>query len=184
MAFQQYNSAALKKRQKKYKEHLENITKRQSKKEQERQKRSFLLESPNVIEDYDPKTSGEGNRGQDKKRIGSIYTEELKADKDDRMSPDLEKALFRPIKVESISREEIMKKKTRKKHTPRSARYYAEGTRRTAKIYRKKKKGAPHSKKSIAVTKKGGRRKTKKNKRSKMRRGKKRKTHKRRRKRR
>ena len=174
MAFQQYNSAALKKRREKYEKRLKKMTTRQSKKEHERQKRSFLLESPNVISRYDPITSGEGDRGLDKKRTGSIYTPEPKVD--DRMSPDIQKALFRPIKVQSTNPMELILKGRSKKETPRSARKMYTDLKKTAKIYRKKKKGAPHSKKSIAVTKKGGKRKRRKNKRSKKRRGKKRKT--------
>ena len=155
MAFTQYNNAAYKKRQEEYEKKL---SKKISKREQREQEKSFLL-TPNVIEEYDPKTSGQGNIGQDKKRTGSIFTLELQNIPDqsrasrwksDRMSPDLKNALFRPIKVPPISPVTIMKKRTRKKHTPISAAYSADGRRRTAKIYRKSSKSAAQ----------GGRRKT------------------------
>ena len=184
MAFQQYNSAAYKKRQEEYEKHLKNMTTQQSKKEYARQKKSFIL-SPNVIENYDPKTSGEGNRGQDKKRTGSIYTPELKVD--DRMSPSLKEVFVRPIKADRIDPDKVMKNKTRKKHIPSSAIGIAEGRTKTAKIYGKKKKKAA-TRGGRRRKQRGGRRKkrrkSRKNKRSKKRRGKKRKTRKRRKKRR
>ena len=172
MAFQLYNSAALDERQKKYEKHLENITKQQSKREDERQKKyGFLLNSPNVIEYYDPKTSGEGNIGQDKKRTGSIYTPEPRVD--DRMSPDVQKALFHPIKVEPSDPLEILLKPSRKKSNSR-----------TAKKMAKDRKNFTLKKGNKGKKTRGGRRKTRKNKRSKKRRVQKRKPRKRRKKRR
>ena len=66
MAFQQYNSAALKERRRRQQEYEEYLAKKMSEEEDKRQKKyGFLLEPPNVIENYDPKTSGEGNLGVD-----------------------------------------------------------------------------------------------------------------------
>ena len=161
MAFQQYNSAALKKRREKYEKRLKKMTTRQSKKDHERQKKyGFMLGPPNVIPNYmdAPTKKGEGNRSQDKKRTGSIYTPEPK-ERDDRMSPALKEVFFRPIKGERIDPSKVMILKPQK-HTPRSARYAAEGRRRTAKIYRKK-KIAPEAKRSKSAAQ-GGRRKRRK----------------------
>lgn len=182
MAFQLYNSAAYKKKQEEYEKRLaEKISRRE---DQRQEKYGFLLNSPNVIEDYDPKTSGQGNRGQDKKRIGSIYKDESPNSNDGKMSPALRDVFFQPIKADRIDPEDVMKRRTRRKHTPRSAAYSAEGRRKTAKIYGKKNKKKPKKVKRAKSAPRGGRRKTKRNKRSKKRRGKKRKTRKRRKKRR
>ena len=180
MAFTQYNSAAYKKRQEDYEKRL---AEKMSKEEDERQKKSFMLGPPNVIKNYDPKTSM--RRGH--LRTGSIYKDESPNSNDGKMSPALKDIFFRPIEVAPINPDKVMKNKTRRKDTPRSARYSAEGRRRTAKIYRKKKKkGAPETirSKSAPGGRRKKRRKSRKNKRSKNRRGKKRKTRKRRKKRR
>lgn len=184
MAFSQYDSVAYKKRQEDYEKRLaEKMREKMSKKEYERQKKSFMLGPPNVIENYDPKTSMRRGR----LRTGSIYKDESPNSNDGKMSPALKDIFFRPIEVAPINPDKVMKNKTRRKDTPRSARYSAEGRRRTAKIYRKKKKkGAPETirSKSAPGGRRKKRRKSRKNKRSKNRRGKKRKTRKRRKKRR
>ena len=186
MAFQQYNSAALKERRRRQQEYEEYLAKKMSKEEDKRQKKyGFMLDSPNVIENYDPKTSGEGNFGQNEKRIGSIYNKDESPNSNDgKMSPALRDVFFRPIEVAPINPRDVMKRGTRKKHSPRSAAYSAEGRRKTAKIYGKKNKKKPKKVKRAKSAPRGGRRKTKRNKRSKKRRGKKRKTRKRRKKRR
>jgi len=137
MAFQQYNSAAYKKRQEEYEKRLAEKISRREDKRQKRDGFSLYNLKDHLKEDYDPKTSM-GNRGQDKKRTGSIYTDEPPGD--DRMSPALKEVFFRPIKADRIDPDKVMKNKTRKKHTPSSARGIADGRRRTAKIYGKKKK--------------------------------------------
>ena len=182
MAFQQYNSAAYKKKQAEYEKRLAEKIKGDNKREDERQKKyGFMLEPPNVIPNYmdAPAKKGEGNLGVDTIREGKIYTPEPTGD--DRMSPALRDVFFRPIEVAPINPEVVMKRGTRKKHSASSARYYKEGRRRTAKIYGKKK---PKKVKRSKSAPRGGKRKTRKNKRSKKRRGKKRKTRKRRKKRR
>lgn len=153
MAFTQYNSAAYKERQAKYEKRL---AEKMSKEEDERQKKSFMLGPPNVIKNYDPKTSM--RRGH--LRTGSIYKDESPNSNDGKMSPALEDVFFQPIDVAPINPDKVMKNKTRRKHTPRSARYSAEGRRRTAKIYgKKKKKGAPEAGRSKSATLGGRRRK-------------------------
>lgn len=159
MAFQQYNSAAYKKRQEEYEKRL---AEKMSKREDKRQKRdgfSLYNLKAHLKEDYDPKTSM-GNRGQYEKRTGSIYKDESPNSNDGKMSPALRDVFFRPIKADMIDPNKVMKNKTRSKHTPRSARYSAEGRRRTAKIYgKKKKKGAPEAGRSKSATRGGRRRK-------------------------
>lgn len=188
MAFQQYNSAALKERRRRQQEYEEYLAEKISKEEDERQKRSFSLNSPNIIPNYmdAPAKKGEGNLGKDQTRTGSIYTPEPTGD--DRMSPALEGVFFRPIEVAPINPEVVMKRRTRRKHTPRSAAYSAEGRRKTAKIYGKKNKKKSKKVKRSKSAPRGGRRKkrrkTRRNKRSKKRRVKKRNTRKRRKKRR
>ena len=140
MAFTQYNSAALKERRRRQQEYEEYLAKKMSEEEDKRQKNyAFILNSPDVIENYDPKTSGEGNFGQNKKRIGSIYKDESPNSNDGKMSPALRDVFFRPIEVAPINPRDVMKRGTRKKHSASSARYYKEGRRRTAKIYGRKK---------------------------------------------
>ena len=158
MAFTQYNSAAFNERRKREQEYEEHLAKKMSEEEDERQKKSFSLDSPNVIENYDPKTSGEGNFGQNEKRIGSIYTDESPNSNDGKMSPALRDVFFRPIEVAPINPRDVMKRGTRKKHSPSSARYYGEGRRRTAKIYGKKK---PKKVKRSKSAPQGGKRKRK-----------------------
>lgn len=141
MAFHQYDSAAYKKKQAEYEKRLTEKIERENKREDERQKKyGFILDSPNLIENYDPKTSGEGNFGQNKKRIGSIYKYESPNSNDGKMSPALRDVFFRPIQGDKIDPEDVMKRRTRKKHTPRSAEYYKKGRKRTAKIYGNKNK--------------------------------------------
>ena len=160
MAFQQYNSAALKERSRREKEYEEYLAKKMSEEEDKRQKKyGFILDSPNVIENYDPKTSGEGNFGQNEKRIGSIYNKDESPNSNDgKMSPALRDVFFRPIEVAPINPRDVMKRGTRKKHSPSSARYYGEGRRRTAKIYGKKK---PKKVKRSKSAPQGGKRKRK-----------------------
>ena len=159
MAFQQYNSAAYKKKQAEYEKRLAEKIQGQNKREDERQKKyGFILDSPNVIENYDPKTSGEGNFGQNKKRIGSIYKDESPNSNDGKMSPALRDVFFRPIQGDKIDPEDVMKRKTRQKHTPRSAQYYKKGRNITAKIYGKKK---PKKVKRSKSAPRGGKRKRK-----------------------
>ena len=161
MAFQQYNSAAYKKKQAEYEKRLAEKIQGENKREDERQKKyGFILDSPNVIENYDPKTSGEGNFGQNTKRIGSIYTPEPTGD--DRMSPALRDVFFRPIEVAPINPRDVMKRGTRKKHSASSARYYQEGRRKTAKIYGNKNKEKPKKVKRSKSAPRGGRRKRRK----------------------
>ena len=160
MAFQQYNSAALKERRRRQQEYEEYLAKKMSEEEDKRQKKyGFILDSPNVIENYDPKTSGEGNFGQNEKRIGSIYNKDESPNSNDgKMSPALRDVFFRPIEVAPINPRDVMKRGTRKKHSPSSARYYGEGRRRTAKIYGKKK---PKKVKRSKSAPQGGKRKRK-----------------------
>ena len=160
MAFQQYNSAALKERRRRQQEYEEYLAKKMSEEEDKRQKKyGFILDSPNVIENYDPKTSGEGNFGQNEKRIGSIYNKDESPNSNDgKMSPALRDVFFRPIEVAPINPSDVMKRGTRKKHSPSSARYYGEGRRRTAKIYGKKK---PKKVKRSKSAPQGGKRKRK-----------------------
>ena len=160
MAFQQYNSAALKERRRRQQEYEEYLAKKMSEEEDKRQKKyGFILDSPNVIENYDPKTSGEGNFGQNEKRIGSIYNKDESPNSNDgKMSPALRDVFFRPIEVAPINPRDVMKRGTRKKHSPSSARYYGEGRRRTAKIYGKKK---PNKVKRSKSAPQGGKRKRK-----------------------
>ena len=159
MAFQQYNSAAYKKKQAEYEKRLAEKIKGDNKREDERQKKyGFMLEPPNVIPNYmdAPAKKGEGNLGVDTIREGKIYTPEPTGD--DRMSPALRDVFFRPIEVAPINPEVVMKRGTRKKHSASSARYYKEGRRRTAKIYGKKK---PKKVKRSKSAPRGGKRKRK-----------------------
>ena len=160
MAFTQYNSAAFNERRKREQEYEEQLAKKMSEEEDKRQKKyGFILDSPNVIENYDPKTSGEGNFGQNEKRIGSIYNKDESPNSNDgKMSPALRDVFFRPIEVAPINPEVVMKRGTRKKHSASSARYYGEGRRRTAKIYGKKK---PNKVKRSKSAPRGGKRKRK-----------------------
>ena len=159
MAFTQYNSAALKERRRRQQEYEEYLAKKMSEEEDKRQKNyAFILNSPDVIENYDPKTSGEGNFGQNKKRIGSIYKDESPNSNDGKMSPALRDVFFRPIEVAPINPRDVMKRGTRKKHSASSARYYKEGRRRTAKIYGRKK---PNKVKRSKSAPRGGKRKRK-----------------------
>ena len=160
MAFQQYNSAALKERRRRQQEYEEYLAKKMNEEEDKRQKKyGFILDSPNVIENYDPKTSGEGNFGQNEKRIGSIYNKDESPNSNDgKMSPALRDVFFRPIEVAPINPRDVMKRGTRKKHSPSSARYYKKGRTRTAKIYGKKK---PKKVKRSKSAPRGGKRKRK-----------------------
>ena len=160
MAFTQYNSAAFNERRKREQEYEEQLAKKMSEEEDKLQKKyGFMLDSPNVIENYDPKTSGEGNFGQNEKRIGSIYNKDESPNSNDgKMSPALRDVFFRPIEVAPINPRDVMKRGTRKKHSPSSARYYGEGRRRTAKIYGKKK---PKKVKRSKSAPQGGKRKRK-----------------------
>ena len=160
MAFTQYNSVAFNERRKREQEYEEHLAKKMSEEEDKRQKKyGFILDSPNVIENYDPKTSGEGNFGQNEKRIGSIYNKDESPNSNDgKMSPALRDVFFRPIEVAPINPEVVMKRGTRKKHSASSARYYGEGRRRTAKIYGKKK---PNKVKRSKSAPRGGKRKRK-----------------------
>ena len=160
MAFTQYNSVAFNERRKREQEYEEQLAKKMSEEEDKRQKKyGFILDSPNVIENYDPKTSGEGNFGQNEKRIGSIYNKDESPNSNDgKMSPALRDVFFRPIEVAPINPSDVMKRGTRKKHSPSSARYYGEGRRRTAKIYGKKK---PKKVKRSKSAPQGGKRKRK-----------------------
>ena len=163
MAFQQYNSAALKERRRRQQEYEEHLAKKMGEEEDKRQKKyGFILDSPNVIENYDPKTSGEGNFGQNEKRIGSIYNKDESPNSNDgKMSPALRDVFFRPIGVAPINPRDVMKRGTRKKHTPSSARYYKEGRAKTAKIYGKKNKKKPKKVKRSKSAPRGGKRKRK-----------------------
>ena len=159
MAFQQYNSAALKERRRRQQEYEEYLAKKMSVEEDKRQKKyGFMLEPPNVIPNYmdAPAKKGEGNLGVDTIREGKIFTPEPTGD--DRMSPALRDVFFRPIEVAPINPRDVMKRGTRKKHSPSSARYYGEGRRRTAKIYGKKK---PKKVKRSKSAPQGGKRKRK-----------------------
>ena len=159
MAFQQYNSAAFNERRKKEQEYEEYLAKKMSEEEDKRQKKyGFMLEPPNVIPNYmdAPSKKGEGNLGVDTIREGKIFTPEPTGD--DRMSPALRDVFFRPIEVAPINPRDVMKRGTRKKHSPSSARYYGEGRRRTAKIYGKKK---PKKVKRSKSAPQGGKRKRK-----------------------
>ena len=159
MAFQQYNSAAFNERRKKEQEYEEYLAKKMSEEEDKRQKKyGFMLEPPNVIPNYmdAPAKKGEGNLGVDTIREGKIFTPEPTGD--DRMSPALRDVFFRPIEVAPINPRDVMKRGTRKKHSPSSARYYGEGRRRTAKIYGKKK---PKKVKRSKSAPQGGKRKRK-----------------------
>ena len=159
MAFQQYNSAAFNERRKKEQEYEEYLAKKMSEEEDKRQKKyGFMLEPPNVIPNYmdAPSKKGEGNLGVDTIREGKIFTPEPTGD--DRMSPALRDVFFRPIEVAPINPRDVMKRGTRKKHSPSSARYYGEGRRRTAKIYGKKK---PKKVKRSKSAPRGGKRKRK-----------------------
>ena len=160
MAFQQYNSAALKERRRRQQEYEEYLAKKMSEEEDKRQKKyGFMLEPPNVIPNYmdAPAKKGEGNLGVDTIREGKIFTPEPTGD--DRMSPALRDVFFRPIQGDKIDPEDVMKRRTRKKHTPRSAEYYKKGRTRTAKIYGKKKPKKVIRSKSAP---RGGRRKRRK----------------------
>ena len=157
MAFQQYNSAALKERTRRQQEYEEYLAKKMSEEEDKRQKKyGFMLEPPNVIPNYmdAPAKKGEGNLGVDTIREGKIFTPEPTGD--DRMSPALRDVFFRPIEVAPINPRDVMKRGTRKKHSASSARYYKEGRRRTAKIYGKKK---PKKVKRSKSAPQGGKRK-------------------------
>lgn len=157
MAFQQYNSTALKERRRKQQEYEEYLAKKMSEEEDKRQKKyGFMLEPPNVIPNYmdAPANKGEGNLAVDTIREGKIYTPEPTGD--DRMSPALRDVFFRPIEVAPINPRDVMKRGTRKKHSASSARYYKEGRRRTAKIYGKKK---PKKVKRSKSAPRGGKRK-------------------------
>ena len=159
MAFSQYNSAAFNERRKREQEYEEQLAKKMSEEEDKRQKKyGFMLEPPNVIPNYmdAPAKKGEGNLGVDTIREGKIFTPEPTGD--DRMSPALRDVFFRPIQGDKIDPEDVMKRRTRKKHTPRSAEYYKKGRKRTAKIYGKKK---PKKVKRSKSAPRGGKRKRK-----------------------
>lgn len=164
MAFTQYNSAAFNERRKREQEYEEYLAKKMSEEEDERQKKSFSLDSPNVIPNYidAPTKKGEGNLGQDKTRTGKIYTYEPPNSNDGKMSPALRAALFRPIEVAPINPRDVMKRGTRKKHSASSARYYKEGRAKTAKIYGNKNKEKPKKVKRSKSAPRGGRRKRRK----------------------
>ena len=97
------------------------------------------------------------------------------SDDDDEMSQQLKDIFHPPVKAKQIDPAKIMKRRTRKKHSPRSAEYYKEGRAKTAKIYGKKKPNKVKRSNSAPPAAVGGRRrrKTRKNKRSKKRRVKK-----------
>ena len=159
MAFTQYNSAAFNERRKREQEYEEQLAKKMSEEEDKRQKKyGFMLEPPNVIPNYmdAPAKKGEGNLGVDTIREGKIFTPEPTGD--DRMSPALRDVFFRPIQGDKIDPEDVMKRKTRQKHTPRSAQYYKKGRNITAKIYGKKK---PKKVKRSKSAPRGGKRKRK-----------------------
>ena len=176
MAFTQYKSAELQDRIRRQNEYEEYLAKKMSKEEDERQKYAFSLTSPDVIPNYmdSPTKKGEENMGQGKKRTGRIYTPEPKVD--DRISPQLQKALFLPIKVEPSDPLKILLKPSRKKSNSRTAKKIAKDKKR---FTLKRGRGGGRRKQ------RGGKRiKSRKNKRSKRRHVKKRKTRKRRKKRR
>ena len=163
MAFQQYNSAALKERRRRQQEYEEYLAKKMSEEEDKRQKKyGFMLEPPNVIPNYmdAPAKKGEGNLGVDTIREGKIFTPEPTGD--DRMSPALRDVFFRPIEVAPINPRDVMKRRTRKKHSPRSAKYYKEGRAKTSKIYGNKNKEKPKKVKRSKSAPRGGRRKRRK----------------------
>ena len=110
-------------------------------KEDALQRTSFLLTEPDVIENYKPE-----RRIREKVHKTHILSESLpNRDDDNEMSQQL-KNIFHPTRVKQIDPAKIMKRRTRKKHSPRSAEYNAKMRRKTAKIYAKKtvtKKGNP-----------------------------------------
>ena len=84
------------------------------------QKTSFLLTEPNVIENYKP-----AKKNRRKKDKTHILSESLpNRDDDDEMSQQLKDIFHKPVKVKQIDPAKIMKRRTRKKHSPSSARYY------------------------------------------------------------
>ena len=156
--------------------------KEEMKKEDALQRTSFLLTEPVFIENYKPE-----RRVRKKEHKTHILSESLpNRDDDDNMSQQLKDIFHPPVKAKKIDPAKIMQRRTRKKHSPSSARYYKKGRTRTAKIYGNKNKEKPKVIRSKSAP--GGgrrkRRKTRRNKRSKKRRVKKRKTRKRRKKRR
>ena len=112
MAFQQYNSAALKERTRKQLEYEEYLAKKMSEEEDKRQKKygfSLYNLKDHLQEDYDPKTSL-GNRDQYEKRTGSIYKDESPNSNDGKMSPALHNVLHPPVIGDRIDSKTILSK--------------------------------------------------------------------------
>ena len=132
--------------------------KRREKEEMEKedalQRTSFLLTEPVFIENYKPERRVTG-----KEHKTHILSESLPNRDDDEMSQQLKNIFHPPVKAKQIDPVKIMKRRTRKKHSPRSAEYNARMRRKTAKIYGKKK---PKKVKRSKSAPRGGRRKRKK----------------------
>ena len=147
MAFQQYNSAAYKKKQAEYKKRLAVKIQGENNREDERQKKyGFLLEPPNVIPNYmdAPAKKGEGNLGKDKTRTGRIYTYESPNSNDGKMSPALRDVLHPPVIGDRIDSKTILLKPSAKKSNSRTAKKWA------------------RDRKNFTLKKRGGRRKRRK----------------------
>ena len=123
MAFQQYNSAALKERTRKQLEYEEYLAKKMSEEEDKRQKKygfSLYNLKDHLQEDYDPKTSL-GNRDQYEKRTGSIYKDESPNSNDGKMSPALHNVLHPPVIGDQIDSRTILSKPKPLKSNSRTA---------------------------------------------------------------
>ena len=145
MAFQQYNSAALKERTRKQLEYEEYLAKKMSEEEDKRQKKygfSLYNLKDHLQEDYDPKTSL-GNRDQYEKRTGSIYKDESPNSNDGKMSPALHNVLHPPVIGDRIDSKTILLKPSAKKSNSRTAKKWA----RDKRNYTRKKRGGRRKRK-------------------------------------
>lgn len=144
MAFTQYNSAAVADRERRQKEYEKYLAKKMSEEEDKRQEKyAFILNSPDVIENYDPKTSLQ-NMGRDTMREGSIYSKDESPNSNDgKMSPALWNVLYPPVIGDRIDSKTILLKPSPKKSNSRTAKKWH----KDRQNYTRKKRGGRRKRK-------------------------------------